>query len=139
LLRRSLLSEIAGAALVLAIGYMIGLITRNISIGSEIISRTSPSILDLLIALVGGRRRVYLCVARLTRRCGGRGHRHGVGPSLGIMWHPIGSAAANLAAGAFLLFLANFTAIAVGAMTVFLLAGHRPRLRIAPARCCYRD
>ena len=43
LLRRSLFSEIAGAALVLAIGYMIGLITRNISIGSEILSRTSPS------------------------------------------------------------------------------------------------
>jgi hypothetical protein len=32
----------------------------------------------------------------------------------------------TLAAGAFLLFLANFTAIAVGAMIVFLLAGHRP-------------
>ena len=54
LLRRSLFSEIAGAGLVLAIGYMIGSITGDISIGSEILSRTSPSILDLLIALVGG-------------------------------------------------------------------------------------
>lgn len=32
----------------------------------------------------------------------------------------------NAAVGAFLLFLANFTAIALGAMIVFLLAGHRP-------------
>jgi uncharacterized membrane protein len=32
----------------------------------------------------------------------------------------------TIAAGAFLLFLANFTAIALGAMIVFLLAGHRP-------------
>jgi uncharacterized membrane protein len=33
----------------------------------------------------------------------------------------------GLAAGAFLLFLANFTAIAIGAMLVFWLSGHRPR------------
>ena len=32
----------------------------------------------------------------------------------------------TLAAGAFLLFLANFAAIALGAMIVFVLAGHRP-------------
>jgi uncharacterized membrane protein len=32
----------------------------------------------------------------------------------------------NAAVGAFLLFFANFTAIALGAMIVFLLAGHRP-------------
>lgn len=32
----------------------------------------------------------------------------------------------TLASGAFLLFLANFAAIALGAMTVFLLSGHRP-------------
>jgi uncharacterized membrane protein len=34
----------------------------------------------------------------------------------------------GLALGAFLLFLANFTAIAMGAMIVFWLAGHRPQL-----------
>jgi uncharacterized membrane protein len=32
----------------------------------------------------------------------------------------------GLATGAFLLFLANFTAIALGAMTIFWLTGHRP-------------
>ena len=54
LLGRSLLSEIAGAAWVLAIGYAIGMATSSLSIGSEILSRTSPNILDLLIGLVGG-------------------------------------------------------------------------------------
>ena len=54
LLLRSLVSEIAGAACVLAVGFVIGISTRDLSIGSEILSRTSPSLLDLLIGLVGG-------------------------------------------------------------------------------------
>src|SRR6516164_6533258 len=54
LLGRSLLSEIVGASWVLAIGYVIGAASRNLPLGSEILSRTSPNILDLLIGLVGG-------------------------------------------------------------------------------------
>src|SRR5215831_9113716 len=54
LLGRSLVAEIAGAALVLAIGYAVGLTSHNLSIGSEVLSRTSPNLLDLLIGLVGG-------------------------------------------------------------------------------------
>jgi len=54
LLGSSLLSEIVGASWVLAIGYVIGAASRNLPLGSEILSRTSPNILDLLIGLVGG-------------------------------------------------------------------------------------
>ena len=54
LLGRSLVSEIAGAAWVWAIGYAVGAVSRPIPIGTEILSRTSPNILDLLIALTGG-------------------------------------------------------------------------------------
>src|SRR5215469_2935653 len=54
LLARSLVSEIAGAAWVLAIGCAVGMASHNLSMGSEILSRTSPNILDLLIGLVGG-------------------------------------------------------------------------------------
>ena len=54
LLAGSLLSEITGATWVLAIGYAVGVASRNIPISGEILSRTSPNILDLLIALAGG-------------------------------------------------------------------------------------
>ena len=54
LLTRSLVSEIVGAILVLTIGYALGMASRRLSIGSEILSRTSPTVLDLLIGLVGG-------------------------------------------------------------------------------------
>jgi hypothetical protein len=48
LLGRSLVSEVAGAAWVWAIGYAVGAVSRPIPIGTEILSRTSPNILDLL-------------------------------------------------------------------------------------------
>src|SRR5271166_4948441 len=54
LLGQSLVSEVIGAAWVLVIAYGIGLVFRDLPIGSEILSRTSPGTLDLLIALVGG-------------------------------------------------------------------------------------
>jgi uncharacterized hydrophobic protein (TIGR00271 family) len=127
LLRRSLFSEIVGAALVLAIGCVIGLITRNISIGSEIISRTSPSILDLLIALVGGLAGGFTFVSQgLAGVVVGVAIATALVPPLVSCGILLGRQLPTLAEGAFLLFLANFTAIAVGAMTVFLLAGHRP-------------
>jgi uncharacterized membrane protein len=54
LLRRALLAEVVGALLVLAAGLLIGISTRDLTIGSEILGRTSPSLVDLLIGLVGG-------------------------------------------------------------------------------------
>src|SRR5262245_60178735 len=52
LLGRSLLSEIAGVAWVLVIGYLVGMASRHVPVANEILSRTSPNVLDLLIGLV---------------------------------------------------------------------------------------
>ena len=51
---RSLVSEVVGVIWVLIIGYALGTASHSLSIGSEILSRTSPTVLDLLIGLVGG-------------------------------------------------------------------------------------
>jgi hypothetical protein len=48
LLRRALLAEVVGAVLVLVTGLLIGISTRDLTIGSEILSRNSPSLVDLL-------------------------------------------------------------------------------------------
>jgi uncharacterized membrane protein len=117
----------AGVAWVLAIGYAIGLATRDLSIGSEMLSRTAPSILDLLIALVGGLAGGYTFVATtLTGAIVGVAIATALVPRLTTCGILMAHHLPTLAGGAFLLFLANFAAIAVGAMTVFLLAGHRP-------------
>ena len=54
LLTRALVAEVVGAVCVLAVGLLIGFSTRHLVIGSEILNRTAPGLLDLLIALVGG-------------------------------------------------------------------------------------
>jgi uncharacterized hydrophobic protein (TIGR00271 family) len=128
LLGRSLLSEIAGAAWVLAIGYAMGVASHSLSMGSEILSRTSPNILDLLIGLVGGIAGGFTYVSTgLTGVIVGVAIATALVPPLTSCGLLLAHHLPGLAAGAFLLFLANFTAIAIGAMVVFWLAGHRPQ------------
>jgi uncharacterized hydrophobic protein (TIGR00271 family) len=127
LLGRSLVSEVAGAAWVLAIGYAVGVASHNLSMGSEILSRTSPNILDLLIGLVGGMAGGFTYVSTgLTGVIVGVAIATALVPPLTSCGILLAHHLPGLAAGAFLLFVANFTAIAIGAMIVFYLAGHRP-------------
>lgn len=127
LLGRSFVSEVAGVAWVLAIGYTVGMAFGGIPIGSEILSRTSPTSLDLLIGLVGGLAGGFTYVAAgLTSAIVGVAIATALVPPLTSCGILLAHHLPELAAGAFLLFLANFTAIALGAMIVFWLAGHRP-------------
>ncbi len=127
LLARSLLSEIAGAAWVLTIGFVVGVVTRGLSMGTEILSRTSPNILDLLIGLVGGIAGGFTYVSiNLPGVVVGVAIATALVPPLTSCGILLAHHLPGLAAGAFLLFLANLTAIAIGAMLVFWIAGHRP-------------
>jgi uncharacterized hydrophobic protein (TIGR00271 family) len=127
LLRRALLAEAAGAVLVLAAGVLIGLSSRDLIIGSEILARTSPSLVDLLIALVGGLAGGFTFVSTgLSGVVVGVAIATALVPPLTTCGILLARHLPNAAAGAFLLFLANFSAIAFGAMVVFLLFGHRP-------------
>ena len=127
LLGRSLVSEIAGAVWVLAIGYAVGVASHNLSMGSEILSRTSPNILDLLIGLVGGIAGGFTYVSTgLTGVIVGVAIATALVPPLTSCGILLAHHLPGLAAGAFLLFVSNSTAIAIGAMIVFYLAGHRP-------------
>jgi len=126
LLARSLVSEIIGAVLVLSIGYALGTASRSLSIGSEILSRTSPTVLDLLIGLVGGSAGGFTYVSTgLTGAVVAVAISTALVPPLTSCGILLARHLPGLAAGAFLLFLANFTAIAIGAMVTFWLVGHR--------------
>lgn len=127
LLRRALLAEIVGAAVVLAAGLLIGISSRDLIIGSEILSRTSPNLVDLLIALVGGLAGGFTFVSTgLSGVVVGVAIATALVPPLTACGILLARHLPSAAVGAFLLFLANFTAIAFGAMIVFLLSGHRP-------------
>jgi uncharacterized membrane protein len=113
---------------VLLIGYAVGIGSRSLSMDSEILSRTSPSLLDLLIALVGGMAGGFTYVSKgLTGVIVGVAIATALVPPLTSCGILLAHHLPGLAAGALLLFFANFTAIAIGAMLVFWLSGHRPR------------
>ena len=126
LVGRSLVSEIVGVLWVLVIGFGIGLAFRGLPIGSEILSRTSPGTLDLLIALVGGLAGAFTYFATgISGVIVGVAIATALVPPLTTCGILLARGLTGLAAGAFLLFLANFAAITLGAMVVFLLGGHR--------------
>ena len=127
LLGRSLLAEIVGAVFVLAAGLLIGSATRDLTLGSEILARTSPSLVDLLVALFAGLAGGVTFVSTgLTGVVVGVAIAISLVPPLTTCGILLARQTPTSAAGAFLLFLANFTAIALGAMITFLFAGHRP-------------
>ena len=127
LLGRSLFAEIVGAAFVLASGFLIGMASRDLVIGSEILGRTSPSMVDLLVALVGGLAGGFTFVSTgLSGVVVGVAIATSLVPPLTTCGILLARHSPSLAGGAFLLFVANFAAIALGAMFTFLVAGHRP-------------
>ena len=126
LLTTSLVSEGVGILWVLAIGYAVGTASVSFSIGPEILTRTTPSILDLLIGLVGGLAGAFtFVVADLPGVVIGVAIAVSLVPPLTSCGILLARGMHELAAGAFLLFFANFAAIAVGAMVVLRLVGHR--------------
>ena len=124
---RALRSEVAGVVWVLLIGAIVGIASRDLPIGSEILSRSKPTILDLGVALAGGLAGGY---AAVSRRVSGAV----VGVAIATALVPPLTACAILAVrglpgpaiGCFLNFATNFTAIALSQMLVFLIAGFRP-------------
>ena len=127
LLRRSVVSEVAGAVWVSVIGFGLGMVFRDLPIGSEVVSRTSPGTLDLLIALIGGLAGAFTYFATgISGVIVGVAIATALVPPLTAGGILLARGLTGPAAGAFLLFLANFAAITLGAMVVFLLAGHRP-------------
>ena len=126
LLRISLTAEVLGAALVLALGIALGTIDRVSPLGHEILARTAPNILDLLIGLVGGAAASFATATpSLGSMAVGVAIATALVPPLTTCGILIARGLPALAAGAFLLFLANFVAITFSAMIVFMILGHR--------------
>jgi uncharacterized hydrophobic protein (TIGR00271 family) len=127
LLGRALVAEVVGAICVLVIGCAIGLSTQHLAVGSEILNRTAPNLLDLLIALVGGLAGGFAFLSlSLSSVIVGVAIATALVPPLTTCGILLARGLPGAAMGAFLLFLANFSAIAFGAMIVLLLAGCRP-------------
>lgn len=63
LLRKSLITVIIGVSLVLVVGFVVGWLHKDQPLTAEILSRTQPTSMDLMIALAGGTAGAYAMVS----------------------------------------------------------------------------
>lgn len=126
ILLRSSLSLFFGASVVLATAFIIGILHIDIPITTEIMARTSPNILDLMIALAGGTACAYATVSfRLSVALVGVAIATALVPPLSSAGILLARGEIFLALGAFSLAFVNLVAIQFSASVVLWLTGFR--------------
>jgi len=125
-LLKSLLSLLSGAAAVLATAFVIGTVHHDLPITSEIMARTAPNFLDLMIALAGGVAGAYATVSfRLSLALVGVAIATALVPPLSSASILLARGDISLALGALELAVVNLVAIQFSASVVLWLTGFR--------------
>lgn len=126
ILLKSLLSLLSGAFAVLATAFIIGIVHRDMPITSEIMARTVPNYLDLMIALAGGAAGAYATVSfRLSLALVGVAIATALVPPLSSASILLARGELTLAFGALELAVVNLVAIQFSASVVLWLTGFR--------------
>jgi len=136
LLLQAMLTTLAGAAFTVSIAYLATLVVGVQTVGREIVARTAPSELDLVVALAAGTAGAF-CVTRRNLSDAFAGVAIavalvpplcvvGIGLALGDTALPeVGIALQHdIATGALLLFFANFAGIVFSELLVFVVSGY---------------
>ncbi|MEA5391285.1 DUF389 domain-containing protein [Cyanobium gracile UHCC 0139] len=128
----SVLSLLSGVAVVLATAFLIGVVHRDMPITSEILVRTAPNYLDLMIALAGGVAGAYATVSfQLSLALVGVAIATALVPPLSAAGILLARGDVSLALGALGLAMVNFVAIQFSASVVLWLTGFRRLTRTA--------
>jgi uncharacterized hydrophobic protein (TIGR00271 family) len=129
LLRRSFVGEAVGMALILGISILIGIFNKSIPFGTEVLSRTAPTILDLVIAFAAGAAGAYAATSsKVSGAFVGVAITTSLLPPLAASGLLIARGEERLALGAALLFITNLVAIQLAAALVLLIRGYHQRL-----------
>ena len=125
LLKKSLLAEMAGVAVVMATAFVIGILHQDIPPGTEMLARTNPGYPDLMIALAGGAAATAASVSRgVSLSLVGVAIATALVPPLSTCSMLLARGSTELAAGAFLLAFTNMVAIQFTSSLVFWIAGY---------------
>lgn len=139
LIRHSLFYVAAGIVVVVALGFVFAQVLpnpTNVLGNSQVLGRTSPTLMDLAAALATG---LVGAIAIARKDVGdvlpGVAIAISLVPPLGVVGVCLGSGAPALAAGAFVLFASNVVAMIITATAVLIAAGyHRDAAVIAGSR-----
>jgi uncharacterized hydrophobic protein (TIGR00271 family) len=127
-LRRSLTLLVGGIAVNVLIGVLVGLVTVNrmpIAVNPQIIGRTAPTILDLMVAVAVGIAGSFALSRRdVADILAGVAIAISLVPVLAVVGITLGAGEFSLALGAFILFLTNAAAILIAGAIVFKAAGY---------------
>jgi uncharacterized hydrophobic protein (TIGR00271 family) len=126
-LRLSLGAVTRGTILALILGVFVGLLQIGQPLTPELLARTQPSFIDLLIALFSGMAAAY-ALSRSTAAAAlpGVAIAAALVPPLATSGVAFTSGYYIESVGALLLFITNFVAITVASAIVFLILGFRP-------------
>jgi uncharacterized hydrophobic protein (TIGR00271 family) len=126
LLLQSLTSFLAGAIGVMVTAFIIGTIHKDMPITTEIMTRTAPNLLDLMVALAGGAAGAYATVSpRLSIAVVGVAIAVALVPPLSAAGILFARGEVDLASGALLLTFTNMVAIQFASSVVLWLTGFR--------------
>ena len=126
-LGRSLLLLVEGIVVNILIGVLMGMITFErmpLDANPQVLGRTAPTLLDLMVAVTVGVAGSFALVRRdVSNILAGVAIAISLVPVLAVVGITLGSWRLDLARGAFILFLTNAAAIIVAGIVVFTAAG----------------
>lgn len=127
LFRQGLLAVLVGTVLAIVLAAGLGLLTGISSFGSEVLSRSKPTLLDLGIAVAAGGISGYAAVQpKLATSLAGTAIAVALMPPLCVVGLGLAHGNWSLSFGALLLYLTNLLGITLACMLTFLLAGYTP-------------
>ena len=132
LFRRAIEAEAKGVALVLALVIVLALLIPSAAITSEILLRTHPTPLDLLVALASGAAAAYaLSRKNIGAALPGVAIAVAVLPPLCVVGIGFALRRMDVAAGGALTFIANIVAINFAASAIFWLMNFSPKVSLS--------
>ncbi|GAB4536475.1 MAG: hypothetical protein Kow0063_22040 [Anaerolineae bacterium] len=127
LLRLALESALKGIALAVSVALGMVLLTPNPQLSPEMVARTHPTLLDLIVALASGAAGAYAIGRKeVAAALPGVAIAAALVPPLCVIGSGIALNRPEVAGGALLLFITNLIAISMAGAIVFLLLGFRP-------------
>ena len=121
---RAVQAEVVGVATSVAMGVMLGLILGDFEPTPEMLSRTKPNLMDLLVAILAGFAGAYALVdVKISPALPGVAISSAIVPPLANTGLCLSLGEVSGGMGSFLLFLANFLSILLVSSATFIVSG----------------
>ncbi len=134
LFRKGLIAIVVGTLLAIVLAWFLGSLVRLPELGSEVLARSKPTLLDLGIAVAAGGISGFAKVQpKVSATLAGTAIAVALMPPICVIGLGLSQANWSLSLGATLLYLTNLLGITLSCMLTFLLAGYTPLHRARKA------